>query len=161
MAADTELVPYREEVVEEDRKLSTSWQSFFRTIQDIIFYVGKEKSFVLVNNQAVAANIEGLIFDKSHYSQAIVEYLIQRVTSGVELIESGRIVAIFSPNTAVWNIIKISDISVGAIGVTISITSSGQVEYATSNIAGTGIFSRIVYRLRQLEGKTSVYSRMG
>lgn len=161
MAAETELVPYRDEVVDQDRKLSSVWASFYRTIQSLVLYIRREASFPLVNNQASAANIEGLSFDKRYYSQAIVEYLVQRVTSGSGLIESGRLVAVYSPFSDTWTIAKVADVSVGVIGVTFSITADGQVQYTTTNQAGTASISRIVYRLRQIEAKSSLYSQVG
>jgi hypothetical protein len=161
MAAETELVPYRDEVVDQDRKLSSVWSSFYRTIQNLVLYIKRETSFPLVNNQVAAANIEGLSFDKRYYSQAIVEYLIQRVTSGSGLIESGRVVAVYSPFSDAWTVAKVADVSVGVIGVTFSITAAGQIQYTTTNQAGTASISRIVYRLRQIEAKSSLYSQVG
>jgi uncharacterized protein YehS (DUF1456 family) len=159
--ADTELVPYRDEVVDENRKLSGVWSSFFRTIQDLIFYIKKESSFQLVNNQSVAANLSGLSFDKRYHSQAVIEYLIQRVSTSSELIESGRAVAVYLPDSDTWNISQVDDISVGVVGVVLSITSLGQVQYTTSNQAGTISISRIVYRVRHIEAKSQSYSAVG
>lgn len=161
MAVDTELVPYRDEVVDESRKLSPVWSSFFRIIQNIIFYIKPETTFALVNNQSVAANVAGLSFDKRYCSQATVDYLIQRTTNSSELVESGRITAIYLPSSDTWNIAKNADISVGTIGVTLTITSAGQVQYTTTNQAGTVSISRIIFRVRQIEAKSNIYSVVG
>lgn len=161
MAVDSDLTPYGDVLVDEENKMSSSWQLFFRTIDNLIKYIKKEQVFTLVNNQAVAANITGLSFDFRYTSQAIIEYLVQRVTSSVELVESGRIAVIYLPDSNTWNIDTGAYVSAGITGVTFSITSAGQIQYETTNEAGTAVISRMVYRVRELAGKTNIYSKLG
>lgn len=159
--ANSNVVPFVDPVVNSGLTLTRSWEQFFRKIQDLVNYVPDEKSFTLVNNQSGAADIDGLSFDKRYQSQAIVEYLIQRVTTSSELVESGRVVAVYLPDSETWNVAKVADISVGTIGVTFSITSAGQIQYTTTNQAGTSSISRIVFRVREIKAKSSLYSEMG
>lgn len=161
MASNTDLVPYKSEVVEETRLLTDVWQNFFRLIQDIVFYIKSENYFTLTNNQAVAADITPLYFDYRTTSYVVIDYVIQRTSSSAELIQSGILMAVYKPRANTWSIREYGTAGPDASGVTFTITSAGQVQYTSSNQAGTISLSRMIFRLRQFEGKSSLYSRMG
>lgn len=152
--------PIKDMLADDEGLLSRAWQTFFRKISDLLDYLGQESSFNLANNQAVAAAITGLIFDFGYTSQVIIDYVIQRTTSTTELIESGTLHLIYRPKTLTWSIYSASTLG-DASGVTFSITSTGQVKYTSSNIGGTQVLSRIVFRKRELAAKSSLYSKVG
>lgn len=160
MAYEVNSVPYADDVIDSARKLTRPWEQFFRKIFDLLQYIKPESSFTLVNNQSGAADVTPLTFDKNYVSHAVVEYLIQRTTTSGELVAGGRLTAIYAYDANAWTIANTIDVNVGTIGVTFSITSDGQVQYTTTNQAGTVEISRMVFRVRQLQGKSNLYSRL-
>lgn len=160
--AGSNVVPFADPVVDADKlTLSRSWQQFFRRIQDLVNYISDEQSFTLVNNQAAAADITPLTFDLRYTSQVFIDYLIQRTSSSAEAIESGVVTLAYLPRSNTWNIAKTASLTVGTPGVTLTVTSSGQVQYTTSNQAGTIALSRIVFRVKEIKAKSSTYSVVG
>lgn len=157
-------VPYRDVLLGEEGFLSRPWQAFFRIVQEYIAPLGREKSFQIVNNQAVAANITDLNFDKSTVSQGVVEYCIQRITTGggsTNLVQSGIFLCVYKPIADTWSIVTVGSSGPDISGVTFAITSAGQVTYTSSNITGTALLSRINFRVRTLQVKAAQYSVAG
>jgi len=153
--------PEREPISDNSGVVNYSWQAFFRKIGEILKYLGFETSFKIVNNTSSAADITYLKLDKQFTSVAIIDYFIQRITSSVELNQSGTLHAVYEHSSATWNLREYGTAGPDSAGITFSITSSGQIQYTSSNIAGTETISRLIYRKRELAGKTSVYSKMG
>lgn len=153
-------VPYQQQLLERaSGVLTIPWQNFFRSLFERVYSLGIEASFPLVNNQSVAANIEGLQFDYRKVNQAIIEYVIQRITgptlSPTELIQTGCFAVVYKPVAATWNIVNIGSTGPDAAGITFSITTGGQVQYTSSNMTGTANISKITYRARTLSAKVS------
>lgn len=111
MAASTvqELkVPYRDQLLDESGFLSRAWQEFYKYLKIIIDPLGVEKSFNLLNNISNPKKIGGLVFDKDAVRSVILEYLIQRITSTTELIESGILILSYKPTSKEWRITSVS-----------------------------------------------------
>lgn len=153
-------VPYQNKVIDDSGLIERAWSIFFRNTTTAVDPLGIERTFEIINNKGVATDIEGLSFDKTKVSQASVDYLIQRVTTGglaSELIETGTFYAAYKPTSVDW---VLSDVPSTA-GVTLTITSSGQVQYTSTNITGaTAYISKITFRVRTLGAKND-YSKMG
>lgn len=150
-------VPYRDQLTNSAGFLSQAWTDFFRSLRDRLEPLGVERVVPLSNNIASATDIEGLSFNKANTSQAIVDYIIQRVTTGsgaTESVAGGSFTVVYKPTSNSWVLTG----GPTTVGVTLSITSSGQVQYTSTNITGTAYISRIVFRARVLAGKTSAYS---
>lgn len=158
--AESNKAPYQNEVIDDNGLLSNIWQKFFRLIESALDYIGQEQSFTLVNNQVAPANITGLKFDKSFTSAVFVEYIIQREHSSSHNIASGIFNLRYDLYSLNWGLTEIGPI-VSASGVSLSITSDGQVQYTSTNESGTVILSRIVFRKREIAAKSSLYSKVG
>ncbi len=157
-------VPYRDFVSEKTGFVSRVWGEFFRGIRDSINSLGVEKSFKIQNNVSAAENIEGLFFDKERVSAAYVDYLIQRVsvdTGATELIEAGIFIVSYNPTSDDWNFHLVGTSGPDDSGVDLTIDSSGQVQYESSNITGIEVISKITWRARALMAKNSRYSKGG
>lgn len=157
-------VPFRDRVVDAAAILTETWSQFMRSIYDRLYPLGVEKSFTIVNNQVLAADIEGLQVTSRAVSQAVVEFLVQRVTTGtgaVELIEAGSFILSYNPTANDWNIslttINVPDNS----GVDFTVDSSGQVQYTSTSVGGTASISKMFWRMRTLAGKNAQYSGQG
>jgi hypothetical protein len=153
-------VPYKTPIADQGGLVQRAWSFFFRNVQSALDPLGVEKYFSLVNNQASAANIEGLKFDYAKVGQVIVDYLIQRVTTSTgatELIETGQFYLVYKPTSATWALTS----GPSTAGITLSVTSAGQVQYTSSNITGTASISKITFRARTMAAKNSQYSVAG
>lgn len=157
-------VPFESPVEDGSGIITRPWQTFFRLLKELVDPMGSEKIATLVNNQAGAADISGMILDSSQVSHGVIEYLIQRVTTGggaTELITGGMFHLVYKPTTAAWAIQAIGTAGPSTSGITFSVTAAGQVQYTSTNITGTASISRIVFRMRTLGGKNSQYSTQG
>lgn len=104
-----------------------------------------QTSFNIANNQAAAANVTGLVFNTAAVRAVIVEYSIYRTTNTNEIAESGLLNAVYKSTAATW---ELSQISVGDAQVTFSVTSAGQFQYTSTNLAGTGYSGLMKFRAR-------------
>jgi len=155
-------VPLRDKLLDGD-SITAPWEWFFRKVWERLNPLGEERSFPIVNNQASAANIDGLKFDSRYVAQALVEFLVVRVTTGTgatELVESGLFIVVFKPTSNAWAINLVNINSPQNSGVDFTVTSAGQARYTSSNITGTASISTLHYRVRTLSGKHSSYSSM-
>lgn len=144
--------------------VSQPWEIFFRALSEMLLPLGAERAFELTNNQSVAADIVGLKFNRRSVSQAVVEFLVQRVTTSTgatELVESGSFILTYNPTADDWNISLTNINTPDNSGVDFTVTTAGQVQYTSSNITGVHSISRVVWRARTLAAKNSIYSTQG
>lgn len=157
-------VPYRDALNDERGFLARTWDWFFREVQRRLYALGDEKQFTIVNNQSTPADVTGLRFNKGGVSQAVFEYLIQRVTTGgsaIELIESGILIFVYRPTDDDWEIVVVNEEMPDDAGVDFTVTTDGQVQYTSSNESGNASISTLFYRARTIAGKNTQYSIMG
>lgn len=157
-------VPYRNELTDERGFLSNRWELFFRQLQALIFPLGSEQAFPIRNNQVTPLSIQGMALKSDKVSQAIVEYLIQRVTQGtnpVELIQSGSFLLVYKPTSETWNLVTQGTPGPDNAGVTFSVNSNGEVQYTSTQVDGSESISKISFRIRTLAGKSKKYSTFG
>lgn len=154
-------LPVRDAVLDERGFVAYPWYKFLDKIINLVRPLGEEKRFEIANNVGTPTDVSGLSFDKTLVSAAIVECLFQRVTTGAgaqELLELFIFSVVYKPTSDTWGLTAIEQNSPADSGVTLSITSSGQVQYETSNITGTAYLSRIIWRARTLAAKHNSYS---
>lgn len=97
-------------------------------------YVG-ETSFTIANNQGAAANVTGLVFASASYKAAHIFVKIQRKTDSSETVSVGVLKVMYRTATTTWEILD--ELGGDFTGVTFSITAGGQVQYTSTNQAGT------------------------
>lgn len=105
-----------------------------------------ETQFDINNNQAVAADVTGLLFDDAITRSAFITYHITRTTTGVgasELSETGTIKLVYEPTSAEWEFDRVSQ---GDAGVTLTCTVDGQFQYTSTNMTGTVDIHAITFR---------------
>lgn len=157
-------VPYNDRAVDKEGFLSNIWTSFWQSLFDRIYPLGVENSFQLVNNQSAPADVTGLKVNSRAVSMAIVEFLVQRVTTSTgatELVEAGSFILSYNPTANDWNISLTNINAPDNSGVDFTVTATGQVQYTSTNISGTASISRVVWRMRTLAGKSAQYSSQG
>lgn len=152
--------PFSDQVIQDNGLLHRSWQVFFQKIVNLLSPLGQEKSFDIINHQTTWADIAGLSFDKKYVSLAVIDILVQRVTSTTESVSGGSYTVFYKPDAESW--VHASDPTLPNIaGVTLNLTPAGQMQYQSSSLGGTQSISRIIWRVRTLAGKHSSYSAMG
>ncbi len=97
-------------------------------------------SFSLSNNISSPTNVTGASFDTSQVRSANVSYSIYIVTSLNEYSESGNLLLTYKTVANSWELARYA---VGDAQVTFTITTSGQIQYVTSNVSGTGYSGKL------------------
>lgn len=113
--------------------------------------IGEQGSFVLSNGQIIPADIVGLSFDAltirgAHISYSIYRYLTAPTT---ELAATGTLRLIYKDisNSWSWDNTYAGD----NVGVTFSVSPSGQVQYTSSTIVGTTNTSVIKFKISEIK----------
>jgi len=106
-------------------------------------YIG-ETSMTLANGQASAADVTGLVLSAASYTGAIIYMQIRRKTGTNEVIANGLVKIFYRQNTTTWEIID--ELSGDYTGVTLSITSAGQVQYVSDTLAGSTYVGLLSYK---------------
>lgn len=104
-----------------------------------------QTSFTIANNQSSAANITGLLFSPTLFRSVKIEYALYRQTdtAGSARAQMGQLRFVYNTQAASW---FVSDDFAGQdAGVTFSITSSGQIQYTSTDISGTNYSGNLKY----------------
>lgn len=126
---------------------TTGWISAISLAVSDLTVTGDIKliSVSVANNQAATANVENLRFENSQTRHAIVEYGVYRITSGSEVSQAGQLFLTYKSSAATW---EIEDHTVGDAGMVFTITTAGQIQYTSTNMAGTGYQGKMSFRGR-------------
>lgn len=102
--------------------------------------------FTIANNQVAAANVTGLVFTGRSFH---IDYAIYRQTdtalSGVA--QSGQLRGVYNTQSSTW--LMSDDYSGQNAGVNFSVTSGGQIQYTSTNIAGANYIGQLSYNVRK------------
>lgn len=96
----------------------------------------------ILNDQSVAANVNDLTFDSSVVRAADVLYYIYRSYGSTKVMESGTLTVRFVDSA--WTFTQ--EYQGDDTGVTLSITSGGQIQYTSDNKAGSPYTGVMKYR---------------
>lgn len=99
----------------------------------------------LSNNVASPTNVTSLSFDTSLIRGAIINYSISRSTNTTEETETGIIMLAYKSSTSLWTI---AQTCTGRSGITLSITSAGQIQYISTNLGGTSYTGKIKFNAK-------------
>lgn len=102
-------------------------------------------SFNVANDVEIAIPVTGLQFDPATVRSAIIEYSIYRSTTTQELSECGTMTITYLSQAARWDVARYS---VGDAGIVFTFDSSGQAQYTSSEMLGTGHSGLLKYRAR-------------
>lgn len=92
-------------------------------------------SQVNLTNNVGATDITGLVFASASFHGAKIGYQILRTDGVDDRRESGTISLQFKPNEAAWEISREVEGDT-IVGVTLTVTAAGQVQYATDDFTG-------------------------
>jgi len=100
-------------------------------------------TFNIANNQSAAANVTGASFDTSQVRSFIMQYSVSRTTSTQETTEVGSLYGAYNSTAGTWELMQYY---AGLSGVVFSITSSGQLQYTSSNMSGSTPAGKIKFK---------------
>lgn len=100
-------------------------------------------SFNVANNVASVANVTGATWDTSQVRSFIMEYSIYRSTTTTEESEVGNLYGTYKSSSGSWDL---SETYGGSSGIVFSITPSGQLQYTSSNLSGTGYSGKLKFK---------------
>lgn len=106
-----------------------------------------QSTFLPANNQVAPANVTGLLFDTSVVRAAIIEYSIYRTTNSNEIVECGSMYLAYKSTAATFELARTY---AGDGGMTFTVNGSGQLQYTSSNLAGSSYSGKMKYRARAL-----------
>lgn len=106
-----------------------------------------ETQFDLANNQGSPADITGLLFSSATLRGALIDYDVSRKTdtASSEVRSVGRVAAIYRQESSSWEL-TIPEDNGDDTGITLSITSGGQVQYVSTNISGANYEGKINFK---------------
>lgn len=110
-------------------------------IKSLIGFGGNEIQMPLANNQGSAADITGLLFNLATVKAAQFDYEIYRQTDSGSEMEAGTCFLGYRTFSSSWELSFTSQFD--SSGVTLSVTSGGQVQYVSTNLAGTSYAGKI------------------
>lgn len=90
----------------------------------------------ILNNQAAAVNLTGVVFDATKYSAAKITAELRRKTATQEVACIATINIIYNALAATWGID--SQFDGDACGVVFSINNAGQIKYTSDDLTGSG-----------------------
>jgi hypothetical protein len=99
-------------------------------------------SFNVANNQVAPANVTGASWDTSTVRGFILSYSLYRSTNINEESETGQIYGTYSSTANTW---QIAQTYAGSSGISFTITNAGQLQYTSSNVAGTGYSGKLKF----------------
>lgn len=99
--------------------------------EDVVDYL----EATIANNQAVAADVTGLVLDSTSYRSVKIFYDIKRKTDTTEYVENGYLTATYKESTGLWDITPEGTFDGDDSGVSFSMDGD-QVQYTSSNMSG-------------------------
>ena len=104
---------------------------------------GTQGTVSILNNQSSVAAITGLLFNGATTRSAEIKFSVTRTTSSSEKVCTGVITMTYSTSLSDWYFSVVSDNS--NAGLVFSCSSSGQVNYISDNMAGTGYTGQLKF----------------
>lgn len=105
-------------------------------------------TFSIANNQSSSANITDLIIDPVLYRGFTLEYTLYRTTDTNEVAQIGRLRGVYKAIAGTWALTD--DYSGDNAGVSFTITSSGQIQYTSTDLTGTSYSGILDHKIIQL-----------
>ena len=108
-----------------------------------------QTSFSLANNTSTPTNIFGLAFNPGTVRSAVVDYSIYIHTTSAEFAEKGTLDLVYKNGGTIGSKWSIARVIIGDdAGINFNILDSGQVQYTSTNVAGTGYTAVIKFEAR-------------
>jgi hypothetical protein len=116
---------------------TTEWAQEVSTVLGSLAPLGSitTSTFSIINNQTVFADIVGLVFTTGVIRGAEIDYTVYRATNSNEAAEYGKMYVVYNSSAGTWSLTREYS-NDGQIDI--EILNNGQMQYKSSNLAGTG-----------------------
>ena len=98
-------------------------------------------SYNSVSNQ----NITGLVFSTAVVRSALIRYTVYRNTNSTTVAETGLMEVVYNPGNSSGHKWELMREYTGNASITFNITDTGQVQFTTTSISGTGHSGKISF----------------
>jgi len=111
-----------------------------------------ETTFNLANNVASVENVVGLAFDTATVRAAIVDYSVYRVSDSTPSgsAQTGTLIMIYDNSAGAGNKWLVAQDATGDVGVSFSVTDTGQIQYTSTDIGSTNYSGTMKFKARTL-----------
>ena len=112
---------------------------------------GADVTFTIANNQSIT-NVTDLSFNGASVRGFVLDYTVYRqtATASSAVAQVGQLRGVFNTQSSSW--FMTDDFSGQNSGVNFTITSAGQIQYTSTNIAGTSYVGTMKYTIRKTFG---------
>lgn len=138
-------------------RVAAAWFNTLRTaILELQSLVGTGSivptDFTIANNQASAANVTGLVFSSADTKSVKVTADIRRktATASSEVVAHHILFLQYRDQTSTWEVAS-SEAKGDDSGVTLTVTSVGQVQYVSTSIAGSSYTGTMRFKAETIE----------
>lgn len=101
-------------------------------------------------NPVTSQNIPNLLFSTSIVRAAFIRYSVYRTTSLSTVTETGTIIVVYNASNPVSNKWEIIQYKTGDASISFAITDTGQMQFTTTTLAGTGHAGKIAFAAQAL-----------
>jgi len=108
------------------------------------------QTFVMSSNVNNNVSLPNLSFPTTQVQGAIIGYSVFRSTSSVVATETGNIIVNFNSSFPVGQKWEISRDYIGNASITFNITDTGQIQFSTTLLAGTGHQGKVTYQAKAI-----------
>ena len=109
-----------------------------------------ETAFTVDNNIAAATNVTSLAFNTTSVRAAEIDYSIYRATDApTELTETGKMLIVYKNTANTWFLTRTT--SGDDTGVEFTITTTGQIQYTSTDISGANYTGIMKFRAKSLQ----------
>ncbi len=102
------------------------------------YNVAPQTQDISVYNPGTSVDITNLNFSTALIRAVFISYAIYRTTSSANADEAGTLVAVYNPNNPATHLWEMSQSSVGHGGISFYMTDTGQLQFTTTALSGTG-----------------------
>lgn len=134
-------------------RVLASWWNIIRTqllLFEAVFGGGLtgEAQFTINDNETGPTSITDMVVDKDSYQGACIAYNVLRRDDTEGRREIGLIWLTYDPETTAWSIARETKQQIGALmGLTLTVTSAGQVQYASDSMGGASYSGKMRWKI--------------
>lgn len=106
--------------------------------------------FTMTSNTNTNVNVTNLSFPTSIVRAAFIRYTVYRNTNSTTVTEAGNLIITYNPSNSTGAKWSINRVYTGNASINFNVTDTGQVQFSTTSISGTGHVGSITYSAQSL-----------
>ena len=114
-------------------------------------YDSNNKLFTFTNSVTAFTDITGASIDPTAVDGAILTYAIRRTSSSVTATEAGQLTITYNSSNSTSAKFDTAQFKAGSAGFTFYVADDGNVQYQSTDLAGSGYTNRLRYSIKAFE----------